>query len=135
MRRLAEQKRTVEQWRNLEKNTADIGEMINLASEEADDTFTEEIRTDITNLTEKLDTLELELAFSGEYDSRNAILQIHAGAGGTESQDWAEMLLRMYLRWSEKRGFKAEILERPAGKKPGLKMSPSALAVRMRSDI
>ena len=89
MRRLAEQKRTVEQWRSLEKNTVDIGEMINLATDEADTSLTEEIRTDIGKLAEILDKLELELAFSGEYDSRNAILQIHAGAGGTESQDWA----------------------------------------------
>ena len=65
--------------------------------------------------------MELELAFSGEYDSRNAILQIHAGAGGTESQDWAEMLLRMYLRWSERRGYKAEILDESRGEEVGIK--------------
>jgi peptide chain release factor 2 len=121
MRRLAEQKRTVEQWRSLEKNTFDIGEMINLATDEADTSFTEEIRTDIGKLAEILDKLELELAFSGEYDSRNAILQIHAGAGGTESQDWAEMLLRMYLRWAERHGFKAEILEESRGEEVGIK--------------
>jgi peptide chain release factor 2 len=121
MRRMAEQKRTVEQWRMLEKNTVDIGEMINLAAEEADTTFTEEIRTDIEKLSELLDKLELELAFSGEYDSRNAILQIHAGAGGTESQDWAEMLLRMYLRWAERRGYKAEILDESRGEEVGIK--------------
>ena len=121
MRRLAEQKRTVEQWRTLEKNTADIGEMVNLASEEADNSFTEEIRADIEQLTALLDKLELELAFSGGYDARNAILQIHAGAGGTESQDWAEMLLRMYLRWAERRGFKAEILDEARGEEAGIK--------------
>ena len=121
MRRLAEQKRTVEQWRTLEKNTVDIGEMINLATEEADNSFTEEIRTDIDKLAAQLDKLELELAFSGEYDARNAILQIHAGAGGTESQDWAEMLLRMYLRWAERRGYKAEILDESRGEEVGIK--------------
>jgi peptide chain release factor 2 len=121
MRRLAEQKRTVEQWRALEKNTADIGEMIEMAAEEADNSFADEIRADIAGLTETLDKLELELAFSGEYDSRNAILQIHAGAGGTESQDWAEMLLRMYLRWAEKRGFKAEVLDESRGEEVGVK--------------
>jgi peptide chain release factor 2 len=121
MRRLAEQKKTVEQWRSLEKNTVDIGEMINLASEEADDSLTEEIRADINKITELLDKLELELAFSGEYDSRNAILQIHAGAGGTESQDWADMLLRMYLRWAERRGYKAEILDESRGEEVGIK--------------
>ena len=121
MRRLAAQKRTVEQWRSLEKRTADIAELINLAIEEADTSFSGEISTDIGNLTELLDKLELELAFSGEYDSRNAILQIHAGAGGTESQDWAEMLLRMYLRWAERRGYKPEILDESRGEEVGIK--------------
>jgi peptide chain release factor 2 len=121
MRRLAAQKRTVEQWRSLEKQTNDIAELIKLAAEEADSSFSEEISTDIGNLTELLDKLELELAFGGEYDSRNAILQIHAGAGGTESQDWAEMLLRMYLRWAERRGYKAEILDESRGEEVGIK--------------
>ena len=121
MRRLVEQKRMVEQWRSLEKNTVDIDEMINLATEEEDNSFNEEIRTDINGLAELLDKLELELAFSGEYDSRNAILQIHAGAGGTESQDWAEILLRMYLRWAEKRGYKVEILDESRGEEVGIK--------------
>ena len=121
MRRLAEQKRMVEQWRSLEKKTSDIAELINLATEEADTSFTEEIRNDIANITEQLDKLELELAFSGEYDSRNAILEIHAGAGGTESQDWAEMLLRMYLRWAERNGYKAEILDESRGEEVGIK--------------
>ena len=121
MRRLAEQKRTVEQWRSLEKKTADIAELISLATEESDTSFIEEIRTDIGNLSELLGKLELELAFSGEYDSRNAILEIHAGAGGTESQDWAEMLLRMYLRWAERSGYKAEILDESRGEEVGIK--------------
>jgi peptide chain release factor 2 len=121
MRRLAEQKRTVEQWRNLEKKTFEIAELINLATEEADTSFADEISADIENLANLLDKLELELAFSGEYDSRNAILQIHAGAGGTESQDWAEMLLRMYLRWAERRGYKAEILDESRGEEVGIK--------------
>jgi peptide chain release factor 2 len=121
MRRLAEQKKTVEQWRSLEKKTADTAELINLAAEESDNSFTEEITADIESTTELLDKLELELAFSGGYDSRNAILQIHAGAGGTESQDWAEMLLRMYLRWAERRGYKAEILDESRGEEVGIK--------------
>ena len=128
MRRLAELKRTVEQWRSLEKKAADIAELINLATEESDDSFTEEIRTDLGNLTLTLDKLELELAFSGAYDSRNAILQIHAGAGGTESQDWAEMLLRMYLRWAERRGFKAEILDESRGEEVGIKNATVGIA-------
>ena len=121
MRRLSEQKRTVEQWRNLEKKTSDIAELINLATEESDTSFVEEISTEIENITALLNKLELELAFSGEYDSRNAIIEIHAGAGGTESQDWADMLLRMYLRWAERRGYKAEILDESRGEEGGIK--------------
>jgi peptide chain release factor 2 len=128
MRRLAELKRTVEQWRGLEKKTGDIAELINLATEESDDSFTEEISADLVNLTSTLDKLELELAFSGAYDSRNAILQIHAGAGGTESQDWAEMLLRMYLRWAERRGFRAEILDESRGEEVGIKNATISIA-------
>ena len=121
MRRIAEQKRIVEQLRNLEKKTSEIAELINLATEEADTSFTEEIRAEAEKLAGLLGKLELELAFSGEYDSRNAILAIHAGAGGTESQDWAEMLLRMYLRWAERRGYKAEILDESRGEEVGIK--------------
>ena len=121
MRRLAEQKRTVEQWRSLEKKSSEIAELINLATEEADTSFANEIHAEMEKLAEFLDKLELELAFSGEYDSRNAILALHSGAGGTESQDWAEMLLRMYLRWAERRGYKAEVLDESRGEEVGIK--------------
>lgn len=121
MRRIAEQKRIVEQLRNLEKKTSEIAELINLATEEADAFFTEEVHAEAEKLAGLLGKLELELAFSGEYDTRNAILAIHAGAGGTESQDWAEMLLRMYLRWAERRGYKAEILDESWGEEVGIK--------------
>ncbi|MBN1643403.1 MAG: peptide chain release factor 2 [Dehalococcoidales bacterium] len=121
MRRLAEQKRIVEQWRGMEKKSSEIAGLLNLAAEEADTSFTEEIHTETEKLAGLLDKLELELAFSGEYDARNAILAIHAGAGGTESQDWAEMLLRMYIRWAERRGYKAEVLDESRGEEVGIK--------------
>jgi len=95
--------------------------MIDLATAESDDSFTGEIRTDIENLAVTMDKLELELAFSGEYDSRNAILQIHAGAGGTESQDWARCCSGCTCAWAEKRGFKAEILDESRGEEVGIK--------------
>jgi len=119
MRQLAEQKKVVDRWRGLEKQIADITESLPLAEEE--DSFREEIESEIETVASRLNELELEMAFSGEYDDRNAILAIHAGAGGTESQDWAEMLLRMYLRWAERRGYKAEILDTSPGEEAGIK--------------
>ncbi len=119
MRQLAEHKKAVETWRGLEKKVADITETLPLAEDEA--SFQAEIRTEIENSTSRLDEVELELAFSSEYDARNAILTIHAGAGGTESQDWAQMLLRMYLRLAERRSYKVEILDTSPGEEAGIK--------------
>ncbi|MFC2020234.1 peptide chain release factor 2 [Chloroflexota bacterium] len=119
MRQLAVYKEVVEKWRGLETKMADITESLPLV--EDDTSFREEIESEIAALTSHLDELELELALSSEYDARNAILTIHAGAGGTESQDWAEMLLRMYLRWAERRGYKAEILDTSPGDEAGIK--------------
>jgi hypothetical protein len=90
MRRLADTNRTVQRWRGLEKRLADIAELAELSA--ADDSLSAEIEKEINALTAELTELEFRLAFRGEYDARNAILAIHAGAGGTESQDWAEML-------------------------------------------
>ncbi len=119
MRRLSGHKKTVEKWRGLEKKVVDITESLPLAEE--DTLFREEIEQEVESVTSMLDGLELELAFGSEYDARNAILAIHAGAGGTESQDWAEMLLRMYLRWAERRGYRAEVLDTSPGDEAGIK--------------
>ncbi len=119
MQRLAEQKKVVERWRGLEKKVADIAEGLLLVEEEP--SFREEVESETEAVASRLDGLELEMAFSSEYDARNAILAIHAGAGGTESQDWAEMLIRMYLRWAERRSYKAEILDTSPGEEAGIK--------------
>ena len=121
MRQLAEQKRVVERWRGLEKKVAEIAELLTMAMEEEDVSLEGEIRSEIEEVSGRLDEIELEMAFTSEYDARNAILAIHAGAGGTESQDWAEMLLRMYLRWAERRGYEAEVLDISPGDEVGLK--------------
>ena len=109
----------VQPWRGLEKKVADIAELISLTEE--DTSLQAEIQSEIEAIASRLDELELQMAFSSEYDARNAILAIHAGAGGTESQDWAEMLLRMYLRWAERRGYKAEILDISPGDEAGIR--------------
>jgi len=119
MRRLAEQKKTVEQWREMEKVVADLAELAHLTEE--DESLQVEIQSETAKAEAALDKLEFQLAFSGEYDRRNAILTVHAGAGGTESQDWAEMLMRMYLRWAERHGYQAEILESTQGEEAGMK--------------
>jgi len=101
--------------------------LIELTVNEEDASLEEELRNDVDELARQMDELELELAFSGEYDDRNAILAIHAGAGGTESQDWAEMLLRMYLRWAERRGYEAEVLDISPGEEAGIKSAIIAI--------
>jgi len=119
MRQLSEAQKLVQPWRELERKTADIAELNSLAGE--DTSLQAEIQSEVEDIASRLDELELEMAFGSEYDARNAILSIHAGAGGTESQDWAEMLLRMYLRWAERRGYKTEILDTSPGDEAGVK--------------
>ena len=119
MRQLAELKKIVQPWRELEKKLADVAELRPLAEEDA--ALGEEICAEIETAAARLDELEIGTAFRGEYDARNAILAIHAGAGGTESQDWTEILLRMYLRWAERRGYQAETLDVSPGEEAGVK--------------
>ncbi len=119
MRQLGEAKKVVQPWRELEKMVADSAELIPLAEEDA--SLEAEIQSEIEKASRRLDELELERTLGGEYDTRDAILTIHAGAGGTESQDWAQMLLRMYLRWAERHGYKAEILDTSQGEEAGIK--------------
>ena len=103
----------------LERRVADIGAYFDLARE--GEPVAEDLRKEINDLREIADRLETQTLLSGENDMRNAIVTIHPGAGGTESQDWAEMLLRMYLRWAERQGFQAELNEYQAGEEAGLK--------------
>jgi peptide chain release factor 2 len=121
MLRLAELKKVVDRWRGLEKETGYISEVISMESEEEETSLGDEIRAEVDRIASKLDKLEFQLAFSGKYDNHNTILAIHAGAGGVESQDWAEMLLRMYLRWAERRGYVSRILDTTPGEEAGIK--------------
>ena len=119
MRRMAEKTKIVQRWHELETKLADLSELIDLSAE--DDSVQTDLENEVGELSTYLEGLEFELAFSSQYDFRNAILAIHAGAGGTESQDWAEMLMRMYLRWAERRGYQAEVLDTSPGDEAGIK--------------
>jgi len=121
MKRLAEANTRIETWRGLERRSADARELLELAEGEQESALAADIERELDELATQLDGLELELTFAGPYDRRSAILAVHAGAGGTESQDWAEMLLRMYLRWAEGRGYQTEILDVTEGEEAGIK--------------
>jgi len=95
--------------------------LIELAEEEQDESLYPEIEENLSKLEKELDKWQLQRKLGGEYDDSDAILTINAGAGGTDAQDWAEMLLRMYLRWVESRGWKAEILDTSDGDEAGIK--------------
>lgn len=96
-------------------------ELLGLAGEEQDAEIAEAVKKDLARLETQLGKLEFRRMFSGEMDAANAFLDIQAGSGGTEAQDWAEMLLRMYLRWGERRGFRTDIIEVSAGEVAGIK--------------
>jgi peptide chain release factor 2 len=121
MRRLSHLQDTVSTWRQLEKKASELAELIDLALAEDERSLESDTSAEITQLERQLYDLEFQLAFSGEYDTRNALLAVHSGAGGTESQDWSQMLLRMYLRWAERRGFEAEVLDLSPGEEAGVK--------------
>jgi peptide chain release factor 2 len=113
--------RTIEQMRELEGRAADAGALIELAEEMGEAEVIDELRTILSGLTRELNELEFKRMLSGEADALNAIVAINAGAGGTESQDWASMLYRMYLRYCERQGWKTEILDYQDGEEAGLK--------------
>jgi peptide chain release factor 2 len=117
--RHARVQRRLEGFRTLESDVDDLAELSELAAE--DDEMAGELADQLVSVERRLNELEEERLFSGRYDSGDAVVTVHAGAGGTDSQDWAEMLLRMYLRWAERRGFKVEMKEASPGEEAGLK--------------
>jgi peptide chain release factor 2 len=100
---------------------ADSGELLQLAIEEGDRETLDEVVADLRGFEERIEELEFRRMFSGEMDANNAFVDIQSGAGGTEAQDWADMILRMYLRWAESHGFGAEIIEKSEGEVAGIK--------------
>lgn len=99
----------------------DLEVMLDLLQEDEDESLARELGSGLKTLTGKLEELELETLLSGPHDKNNAILSLHAGAGGTEAQDWVEMLLRMYTRWAEDRNYQVEVLDYLAGEEAGVK--------------
>jgi len=106
---------------DLDSGIADTREILDMAVEENDADMLNDVQTDIDAMEAQLATLEFRRMFSGEMDQNSAFLDIQSGSGGTEAQDWAEMLLRMYLRWADDKGFKAELVECSAGEVAGIK--------------
>ena len=121
MRQLGVKKNLVHTWRGLEEKVTDLYDMTNLAIAEDDFSFKGEIQQELKNVSSLFERLESQLIFSGDYDVRDAMLALHAGAGGTESQDWASILLRMYLRWAERHGYQADVLDVSPGEEAGIK--------------
>ncbi len=104
-----------------ESGLVDAAEMLELAIEEQDQEIVDSVSHDLGKMQSRVETLEFQRMFSGEMDEKSCFLDIQAGSGGTEAQDWAEMLLRMYLRWAERRGWQADLIEVSSGEVAGIK--------------
>ena len=120
-RKLKSLKDDVSTYDELEAQYQDILDLIELANEEDDRDMIEEVEADYAKFKEKLENLQTKTLLSGEYDDQNAIITLHAGAGGTEACDWTSMLYRMYTRWADQHGFQVEVLDTLEGDEAGLK--------------
>ncbi len=114
-------KAIVNEYKDLEEVHENLDMTLELLREEPDEELQEELGKELAEFQQKMADFELQLLLSGPYDQNNAILELHPGAGGTESQDWGSMLLRMYTRWAEKRGFKVETMDYLPGDEAGIK--------------
>jgi peptide chain release factor 2 len=121
MRKLTGLRDQVGDWRSFSQAIADADELLTLALDEGDESVVAEVATEVENLGKRVSALETRLMLSGPYDDHDVIMSFSAGAGGIDAQDWAEMLLRMYLRWAERRGFKTDILDYTEGEEAGIK--------------
>ena len=121
MKELAALRSEVEQWRSLESRAEAAEDLAAMAIEEGDASLLDTLAEELAEITASVAGLEFTLALSGPHDRRNAILAIHAGAGGVDSQDWAQMLMRMYLRWAETKGYDSDVVEISPGDTAGIK--------------
>ena len=120
-RKKAAIERDIQRVEDLEGQYGDLRALVELADEGPDPSLEQELATELAKLESSVDQWRVELLLSGEHDSSNAILAVHPGAGGTESQDWAQMLLRMYVRWAERKKYKIETLDLQPGDEAGIK--------------
>lgn len=121
MKRLGRLREEVEAWLRLRQRADELRELLDLAEAEGAEDLAAELAREVEALEEEVRRHQFEVWMSGPYDRNDAILAIHAGAGGTDAQDWAEMLLRMYLRWAERRGWETELLDKVDGEEAGIK--------------
>jgi peptide chain release factor 2 len=130
LKQLADLRTEVSRWEELEARTSELIDLADLALEEgeADQSIARELEVGAQRLQKEVDEREFELLLNGPHDRRNAIIAVSAGAGGVDSQDWAEVLMRMYLRWAERRGFKTEILDLSQGEEAGIKSATIEIA-------
>jgi peptide chain release factor 2 len=121
IRERSELSRLITRLGELGRQAEDLGVLLELAQETNDQSLDSEITDGVARLRKELDEFELKVMLSGAHDAKAAVVSIHPGAGGTESQDWAQMLMRMYLRWCERSGFKAEVVDLLPGEEAGIK--------------
>lgn len=126
MRQMTTLRSQVDTWESLKAQISDLSELNELAAEDPE--LTSEVEQQAGDLAKQLDQMEIQLLLSGEYDENDAILAVHAGTGGVDAQDWAEMLTRMYLRWADRRRFKATILDWTEGDEAGIKSATIELS-------
>lgn len=121
MKRLSSLIAQMDQWNGLKSRVDALSDLADLALEERDNSLLQGLRDDAGTIVKELRELEFKLILSGEYDRRDSIVAFHAGAGGVDSQHWASMLMRMYVRWSERKGFSNEVLDVSMGEEAGIK--------------
>jgi peptide chain release factor 2 len=113
--------REIRRWADIERQNGDLSALLQLAEESEDAELVRELEASLKQFEQSVGQLRIELLLSGEHDNSNALVAIHPGAGGTESQDWAQMLMRMYIRWAERKGYKVAALDLQAGEGAGIK--------------
>jgi peptide chain release factor 2 len=121
LQELAEAKKELGSWRDLRISAMELDEMLRLVMEEKDESLSQEVEARLSILEAQYQKMEFALLFSGKHDASNAIMAIHAGAGGTDAQDWAEMLLRLFFRYAEQKGWNVRLLDESRGGEAGIK--------------